>query len=887
MLTTPIISLDETPGPAPDVFRSDAVPSVPLLPALALVPLADRVASWGPSELSRWSRVMAVHCANSGAPASDIHFNIEPHGDSFEEQYRRASDPSFWRRRGARALRIAQEAAELRAGLVGKGTAHLYASSSALDWSKHAAEATRLFVNGSVVHNHTTNTSLELSKVVTSDAAKAAKYYTFLKGLEVLAGDAGLRWAMLTITLPSEFHANPANGSKHKWNGVTADIAHREIARGWQRVRSSLLKHGITLSGVRTEEPQKDGTPHWHCAFFYKDAESLRQICRAVLRQFPAGLRIREALPSRSKKLRFRAVQYKSLVDYDAGTFHKNTRLGAQCQIDVGTPKTAKDGSDGIRSFASYVLKYVAKSFGIDKGTDQDDDASIIETGPAMAVKAHRQTYGIRAIEFYGIAKGAASAWDLLRQVELVDKEGNKLPVPLSVAALAVVCQRDKGAGVVEYLEMLGGLAAAPLPTLYTVKPAKVETKTRYGSRGVKLVGVEVTPVGGVAETHILRVGEREIMSTAAAAAVATAYDKSELGVSGVVLDAPAAAAAGLVQIGTVITASNSQLEAIQADVHASHTVLAAAGSGKTSVLIARAAYLVKRGVNASDIAITTFTREAAENVRARLPHRLSKVQVGTMHSLAGRWLAVAGVKASSFDDVIAASTALGQHDKYVLLDEAQDCSAEQWAWANAHSKTLFSVGDTRQAIYGWRNAKAGDLVDEASKNNTQPDFFKAGGLIDMPYNLRSASALVALGNAIATVNAPAAAVSLGGEVTRTKVTNLSEEVTALIAWCAATTGSRAVLARTNTEVSRIKSELVLSGHADVPVMTVHASKGLEFDHVALACGRRKPSEDGPESTETFYVAVTRAKQSLYITSVGQLPAILSAAIERLTSVAP
>jgi DNA helicase-2/ATP-dependent DNA helicase PcrA len=58
--------------------------------------------------------------------------------------------------------------------------------------------------------------------------------------------------------------------------------------------------------------------------------------------------------------------------------------------------------------------------------------------------------------------------------------------------------------------------------------------------------------------------------------------------------------------------------------------------------------------------------------------------------------------------------------------------------------------------------------------------------------------------------------------------------------------------------------------------MTVHASKGLEFDTVFItgleqdlfphSRGERKKPEDAEEERRLFYVAVTRAKKKLYLT---------------------
>ena len=71
--------------------------------------------------------------------------------------------------------------------------------------------------------------------------------------------------------------------------------------------------------------------------------------------------------------------------------------------------------------------------------------------------------------------------------------------------------------------------------------------------------------------------------------------------------------------------------------------VLAGAGSGKTSVLVHRIAWLLQNGVSAANILAVTFTNKAAKEMRNRLEQMLqvplTQMWVGTFHGLAHRLL--------------------------------------------------------------------------------------------------------------------------------------------------------------------------------------------------------------------------------------------------------
>ena len=78
--------------------------------------------------------------------------------------------------------------------------------------------------------------------------------------------------------------------------------------------------------------------------------------------------------------------------------------------------------------------------------------------------------------------------------------------------------------------------------------------------------------------------------------------------------------------------------------------IIAPAGSGKTTTLIARLGHLLTRGIPPERIAVLTFNRDAAEELRGRIASRLApfvpaatSIEVRTLHALARQVLLDAG----------------------------------------------------------------------------------------------------------------------------------------------------------------------------------------------------------------------------------------------------
>ena len=82
---------------------------------------------------------------------------------------------------------------------------------------------------------------------------------------------------------------------------------------------------------------------------------------------------------------------------------------------------------------------------------------------------------------------------------------------------------------------------------------------------------------------------------------------------------------------------TEEQAEAIATDEDAT-LVLAGAGTGKTAVIVGKAAHLVRNvGVSPEEILVLAFNKKAASEIRERLPKDLCRVQVSTMHAFGRR----------------------------------------------------------------------------------------------------------------------------------------------------------------------------------------------------------------------------------------------------------
>ena len=180
-----------------------------------------------------------------------------------------------------------------------------------------------------------------------------------------------------------------------------------------------------------------------------------------------------------------------------------------------------------------------------------------------------------------------------------------------------------------------------------------------------------------------------------------------------------------------------SQREVAEAESDARMFVTAAAGQGKTEVLLARVQTLVEDGLNPADeILVLSFSRAAVEAVRKRARvHDLDGLQIRTFDSFAAQILIDMDEEAlgGSFDARIRKATEhiAGEETpdritylKHIMVDEAQDLVGDRAELV----KSLFSaigdelgvtvLGDPLQGIYDFQ-------LDESESKLSSNEFIQ------------------------------------------------------------------------------------------------------------------------------------------------------------------
>lgn len=360
------------------------------------------------------------------------------------------------------------------------------------------------------------------------------------------------------------------------------------------------------------------------------------------------------------------------------------------------------------------------------------------------------------------------------------------------------------------------------------------------------------------------------------------------------------------------LSLNEEQSEAVLRDPDVHQRIIASAGSGKTTTLTARIAYLITQyKVKPESIVLMTFSRNAAQQMVGRIESLIgpTKIWAGTFHGLSRSLLKTYDSQQLNslyfVDELIQMGitwllTKKGREWvgklRYIVVDEFQDINTKQWKMVEKMlhpGARLLVVGDDSQNIYTWRGSDV-KLILELDK--------KVYGLVDdqLRMNYRSTDQIIVAANAVMKYipTLPWKKAMVGsGRLGRKPDIHFFWHMKDESRWILSTIKqihkqyphlSIAVLSRTNLDLFRIEEEFLgenlnyrmcdcgkEEGAGDqewaVDLVTLHASKGLEWDIVFVVhCNDEvfpssKKKEDIVCERRLFYVAVTRARKHLFL----------------------
>jgi superfamily I DNA/RNA helicase len=212
---------------------------------------------------------------------------------------------------------------------------------------------------------------------------------------------------------------------------------------------------------------------------------------------------------------------------------------------------------------------------------------------------------------------------------------------------------------------------------------------------------------------------------------------------------------------------------------------------------------------------------------------------------------------------------------RYLFVDEYQDVADDNFRLIKlllpGKGGNLFAVGDDWQSIYGFRKARIGYIVK-------MKEHFPGAAIHRLSVNYRSRKEILATAvrfirrNRFRTRKKLVSYKGRGGLVRFYLVESIEEEVTVIgdIITQKDPLMTSAILYRNNWLGQYLKKGLsAMDGIAGISFMTMHASKGLEFDSVIIAgiSDRIIPDRENDieEERRLLFVACTRAREQLHV----------------------
>lgn len=326
----------------------------------------------------------------------------------------RVQDAKFWSRRFTRAAVRSYEAKELRWGYIGNLGAYL--SNRTLERMIHRtqrsaaaiAEACAVSPDGEV---------LELQKIIDASISnpknRRLELVVRMKGVAEYAQRQGMIGYAVTLTAPSKYHRMKTlddgrlvkNDKWEEFGEPTPKDTAAYLGELWAQTRAQLKKAKIDLAGLRTCEPHKDGTPHWHMVIFFK-AKDVRTVLKTIKKKF---------------------------LEVDG-----NERGAKKHRVQLKRIKTSKD-KDLTYAAVAYAIGYISKNLD-GAGLATDTEAGIDAVNGAQRATAWARVWGIRQFQTFG-----APSITVYRELRKVREEARKILLDLAKNEITAISGAANG----------------------------------------------------------------------------------------------------------------------------------------------------------------------------------------------------------------------------------------------------------------------------------------------------------------------------------------------------------------------------------------------------------------------------------------------------------
>lgn len=393
-------------------------------------------------------------------------------GQSIESKAARCLDEAYVRRFFRMTIARGIERMCLGARLVREGGEECISLKSYRRWHRRQVDQ-QAWLERTIVRDTTGQVKdRPLAQVTPSNHAKRSRLLAILAGIDLLAQEAGLSAALVTQTLPPEWHPSPSKG-KYCFGGANFDpgAGASKLIGTWSNCLRDLDNVKVKICGIRVVEAHEDGCPHLHSLVYYRPQDEpvlLERLARAY--EIPS-IKIHNCVTSPTgHKTTRRGVRYDETLEHFRASDGRIMPGEGYChRIDFSRINRT------ISTAVSYVGKYVTKSLAYDTLPAASDAPSA-----ALAHAAHASLWGYRRFAVFGV-RGSLSGWTELRRLKTPPKN------PTAAAAWAFAQDGDFAG----FLRLVGGLATSGYSE-YHLRLRHTLCKSDYGDMVRVTVGVEL-----------------------------------------------------------------------------------------------------------------------------------------------------------------------------------------------------------------------------------------------------------------------------------------------------------------------------------------------------------------------------------------------------------